>query len=97
MTGIKYATERLIDSVWTVAYREVEGGVEIVSYDRGSSIGYKQEKALWRMGFTETAKRVVTHLVIAPYKPFEYGANKDAEGAIVYNIVNPQNIFSYGA
>lgn len=58
------ATQRLIDSVWTVAF----------SFDG------------------RTAKQ----LVLAPYRQFRYSAKQDDEGARVYDVANPQNVFSYG-
>lgn len=43
----KYATHRLIDSVWTVVYQELENGkVQIIRYDRDNMVGYKLENKL---------------------------------------------------
>tara|TARA_R100001463_G_C3477856_1_gene216602 strand:- start:109 stop:423 length:315 start_codon:yes stop_codon:yes gene_type:complete len=93
--GTKYATQRLIDSVWTVAYQEVEGGARILSYNRESPIGYGQEKELPRMGFIESEGRIVVQLVLSPYGAFDYSASASSEGARVLSVINPKNIFNY--
>lgn len=96
MTGIKYATERLLDSVWTVAYREVKGGVKIISHCRGNPVGYEQEEELPRMRLIEGDKRIVKKIVLAPYEPFKCWATENEEGATVHNVVNPEHVFDYG-
>lgn len=95
MSKTKYATKRLIDSVWTVAYQEVEGGARIVSYDRENPVGYNQERELPRMDLIEGKGRIVTRLVLSPYGAFNYSANASSEGARVLDVVNPKNIFGY--
>ena len=90
------ATERLIDSVWTVVYQIVEEGkVKILSYDRNNPEGYKQERELPRMSMKEDGKRVVTHLRIdSDPGYFDYWCQND-KGEL-YEVVNPQYVFSYG-
>ena len=38
--SIQFATQRLLDSVWTLAYKWRDGKVEIVAYDREEAVGY---------------------------------------------------------
>lgn len=90
---IQYATQRLINSVWTVGYKVInENKVEILSYSRENPIGYKQEKTLNRGGLIETDKRIVTHLIIEPYEPFKSWVNGSGKK---YEVINPKYIFDY--
>lgn len=92
---IHFATERLIDSVWTISYRivdEVKSEIEILSYDRENPIGYEQEKTLDRLNIIEGEGRIVTSIIVEPYEPFKYWASNYGK---IYNVVNPKYIFSY--
>lgn len=90
------ATQRLIDSVWTVTFRHVdESTVEILSYNREDEEGYDNERVLSRCRLIEDDKRIVNSLAIQPYK----GSNslaiiRDAD-TIIYKVVNPKHVFSY--
>jgi hypothetical protein len=92
---IHYATQRLIDSVWTVSYRivdEAKSEIEILSYDRDNPIGYEQEKTLNRGGLVESEGRIVTELIIEPYEPFKSWINGSGTK---YTVINPKHIFDY--
>lgn len=92
---IHHATQRLIDSVWTVTYKKInETQVEILSYKRDNPIGYEQEKQLDRMNFVEGEGRIVQTLLIEPYESSKYWAGNNNPTA--YKVLNPRYIFSYG-
>ena len=93
MNATQYATERLIDSVWTIEYKVLnDNEVEILSYNRENPIGYEQERTLNRGGLVETKDRLVTHLIIEPYEPFKSWVNGNGKK---YTVVNSKYIFSY--
>ena len=83
---IKYATKRLLDSVWTLAYKEVGADIEIVSYDRENSIGYAQENYLPTVRLVEGEGRVVQGAEILPVKSLK---------TRYFLVANPQFVFSY--
>ena len=89
------ATERLINSVWTVEYNEVSPTeVEIVKFSRDDQEGYDKERELPQFLLIEESGRIVTKLLIRDkYKPFEWvnEGNCDRE----YKVVNPKHIFSF--
>ena len=91
------ATQRLIDSVWTVEYQIVgEGKVKILSYTRENPEGYKRERELPRFSKTENADgRIFTHLHVGEGNN-PHGCWVDVSKATTYEVVNPQNVFSYG-
>ena len=65
MSNIEFATKRLINAVWTVAFRRVEGGVEILANDNGILHGYEYEHGLPHGRLVETKDRHVTELVLS--------------------------------
>ena len=88
------ATKRLIDAVWTVEFYILsEGKVVIMNYARDDPEGYNREKELPQCELIEIDNRIVTHLWLKPYKSNEW-VNKDNVTEI-YEVVNPQHIFSY--
>lgn len=98
MDGVTLATNRLIDSVWTVAYTVGDDGrATIHGYGRDCGTGYRDERVLERCNLVERKEgRVVTALVIQPYRHHQPSARADGEGARTYEVANPQNVFSYG-
>lgn len=93
--NIKRSTERLIDSVWTLEYELVSSTeIKIIRYDRTNVIGYNEERQLQRHCIIESAGRIATEVLIAPYKPFECWATEDT-ATHRYTVVNPAYIFSY--
>lgn len=87
-----YATNRLIDSVWTVGYTMQEDGrVFIHSYDRDNPIGYEQEGKLPQALLDESAGRIVTGIQLRPYKSFD----RNFKDVPVIEVANPQHVFSY--
>jgi len=62
-----------------------------MNYTRDDPEGYNREKELPQCELIEN--RIVTHLWLKPYKSNEW-VNKDNVTEI-YEVVNPQHIFSY--
>jgi hypothetical protein len=87
-----YATNRLIDSVWTLGYEVKGNSIEIHSYNRESKIGYEQEKELPQVLLIEDENRIVKSVKFRDYEPFNYGKGFDE----VRNVSNPEYVFSYG-
>lgn len=78
---MKYAVKRLIDSVWTLGYEEVdEYNVRVFSYDRDNPVGYEKEKELPKLVNIENDERVLEAVEIDGKR---------------YAVVNPCFIFSY--
>lgn len=75
------ATQRLIDSVWSLVYEVVEGGVFIHRYDRTNEAGYTLEGKVPKVRMLEDTERNVISI--------------DLDGKTSYNVVNKKNIFSY--
>lgn len=78
-----YATERLIDSVWTLCYEVTDADnriIKIISFDRENPIGYTQEKTLPTCRLHELNNRTVYQATIAE---------------ILYVVENPAHVFSY--
>lgn len=91
----KYATQRLIGSVWTLVYELVsENQIKILAYDRKNDIGYEQEEKLDRCSLIEDDKRTVTAVRIGPYKSLKTWAEATDKQ---YEVVNPQYVFSYSS
>jgi hypothetical protein len=95
MDNIKYATKRLIDSVWTLGYKQISPDeIEIVSYDRKNEIGYDQERTLPRVRLIEDDKRTVLGAHIGSIGSSKSWASQDDP---YFKVVNPDHVFSYGA
>jgi len=95
MDNIEFATNRRICAVWTVAFRRVEGGVEILAYDNGITLGYEEEHAHPHGIFTETQDRTVRELVLSKGDNWHQRDSKLVSQERL-TIVNPGHIFSYG-
>ncbi len=96
---IIYGTKRLIDLVWTLAFRVVDEEkkeIEIISYDRENPIGYEQEKKLPRIELIEEGgrNRIVVGVYLKAYEPFCYWAS-EKDHDIQYKVVNPKFVFDY--
>lgn len=101
------ATERLIDSVWTVEYEIVSDEdryarqpkstkyARILNFNREDPEGYEKEKELPRCNLIEGDDRTVIALVISPYDSFKYRASMTESEAEFYLVVNPKHVFSY--
>lgn len=78
---MKYATNRLIDSVWTLGYEVIGEEIKIISYDRDNEIGYMQESTLPIANkIIENEDRIVQSVVINGEE---------------FNVVNKGHVFSY--
>ena len=76
------ATQRLLDSVWTVTYMREGDNVAIMNFTRDDPDGYYFEKHLPDCKLIEDDKRIVTGLKI--------------EGeASAFTVSNPQHVFDY--
>lgn len=91
--SLQFATERLIDSVWTLSFKWVDNKVEIIGYDRDSEVGYKHEKDLNQVQLVEDENRIVTAVKIKKYEPF----CRNFDNAHTFEVVNPQHVFSYSS
>jgi hypothetical protein len=90
------ATERMIDSVWTVEYEVVgENEAKILAFNREDPEGYEKERELPRCNLAEAGDRTVVGLTISPYESFRYGASMTYPESKFYKVVNPKYIFSY--
>jgi hypothetical protein len=89
--SLQFATKRLIDSVWTLGFKWVDGGVEIVSYDRESDVGYKYEKDLLQAHLIEDENRTVIAVQLRQYEQF----NMKFVDVPEFTVVNPKHVFSY--
>lgn len=89
---LRHATERLIDSVWTLAYFEREDGIEIVTFDRKNPIGYEKERELSQIRIHELEGRIVDTVDFYPYNQFGWN-RKDTP--VTKKVLNPKYIFSY--
>lgn len=95
MANIK-ATQRLIDSVWTVEYKVLnETEVEIIKFGRNDKDGYVNERNLSQHKIIETDDRIAIKLAIRDkYKQFDNFVN-ESNCDRCYNIVNQKRIFNY--
>lgn len=76
------ATQRLLDSVWTVTYMRQGDEVAILNFTRDDPDGYYFEQHLPNCRLIEDDKRTVTGLKI--------------EGeAYEFTVSNPQHVFDY--
>ena len=90
------ATERMINSVWTVEYEIVsEGKVRILAYNRDDKEGYEREKELPRCKIIEDRVRNVVGLRISPVQPFSYMSIEKDVDSEYFDVVNVQHVFSY--
>ena len=89
------ATERLIDSVWTVEFNvKSPTEVEIVKFSREDPEGYKREHELPQATVVEDENRTVTGLLIRnKFEPFEWVNLNNCDYAL--NVVNPKHVFDY--
>jgi hypothetical protein len=96
---VQLATKRLIDAVWTIAYTlDDDGRATIHGHSRLCRRGYANEQRLPRGSFIESDdhKRTALQLVVQPHEPFRYWPDAEADDATIYDVANPQNVFSYG-
>ena len=92
-----FATERRLDSVWTLEYEQVSPTqIKIVQYSRNIQKGYDEEKTLERMQLVEDGGRIVKSVLFGPYEPFSSWLNAD-KVTRTCQVINPDHIFSYGA
>ncbi len=96
MSQLQYATKRLIDSVWTVAYTVDNGVATIRGYGRHCNHGYANERRLDRCTLVEDDGRTVKQLVVQPHQSFRYGARPSDDNATTYDVANPGHVFGYG-
>jgi hypothetical protein len=90
---VLYATKRLLDSVWTLAYQLTgKNEIKVLTYDRENPIGYEREKELPRVRMEEETGRILTAVYFRPYIQFEDGPVKEGPQ---HRVINPKNVFDY--
>ena len=81
------ATERLINSVWTIRGKYLtDGTVEVSRYSRDDQEGYDRERELPRGRFIEDEDRVVRRFLLTREAPL---------GNVDYVVKNPRYVFDY--
>ncbi len=89
------ATERLIDSVWTIEFLiNEEGKAVIVKLCRDDKEGYEKEKEFMRGAVIEDHERTAVKLCLRPYENFGGWCN-ESNCTESYEIANPKHIFEY--
>ncbi|MGR5451929.1 hypothetical protein ACP3V3_19645 [Vibrio sp. PNB22_3_1] len=88
------ATKRLIDSVWTVEFRKIGDGVEVISFNRENEKGYKEESKLKRVRTIETDGRVLSEIQLFPVGTQTFDM-EESYRTHTFKVLNPQHIFSY--
>lgn len=83
-----YATNRLIDSVWTLEYTVIDNKIHIHSYDRTNPVGYAKERDLAICGLITEGARIVTSVRLS----FD---TEIGMVSAVRQVDNPKYIFNY--
>lgn len=94
MSEVKYAVNRLINSVWTLSYTEnPDNTITILTYDRENEIGYEREAELPRCRLSEADGRVVIAATITdvPCMSYDWKETPKTEKA----VSNSKHVFSY--
>jgi len=87
---MKYATKRLLDSVWTVAFTVTKDGkATIHGYSRDCQLGYDLEGDLPVCRLIEGPGREVKALDVKL-------ATEAGSRSTLYQVSNPRHVFSYG-
>jgi hypothetical protein len=89
---MKYATHRLLDSVWTLGYKIVKNEIVIYEHSRDLKVGYDNEKHLPQFRLQEDNQRTVTGVYLKDYSPAMEGLEKYSDPI---NVSNPKFVFSY--
>jgi len=88
------ATERLLDSVWTVEFTLSNGMATIIRHSREDQEGYDKERELPQFTLIETKERIVTRILIRDaYSAFDWVNEENCSQG--YEVVNPKHVFSY--
>lgn len=91
MNKIEFATDRRINSVWTLVFRRVEGGVEILAHSRDIEAGYELEHKLPSYRIIETEGRIASEVVVGSRDSW----SRDIQNAETLKVVNPKGVFYY--
>jgi hypothetical protein len=94
MSKVELATSRRINAVWTVAFKRVEGGVEILAYGRNCEMGYERESELPEGELIEDDQRVAIELFLSKSDSWRKKGVSIKDQKL--KIVNPRHVFSYG-
>ena len=90
----EFAVQRMIDSVWTIEFKRVPGGVEILRYSRDIDEGYEHEDTLSVGVINEDEERTVLSITFYPPKTRRSERGQPKE---VLKVLNPKHVFDYGA
>ncbi|BBM67891.1 hypothetical protein VA249_45370 (plasmid) [Vibrio alfacsensis] len=89
------AVHRLIDSVWTLKFKFLPTGVEVLSYSRDNIDGYEQERELPKIRVIEDDKRIVHAVDIYQLDGVKFGQFDNSKRIGRYKVLNPKFVFSY--
>jgi hypothetical protein len=89
---MKYATRRLLDSVWTLAYEVVDGEIVIDEHSRDLDIGYEKEHELPQYRLLEDDYRIVEAVCFRQYTSEMLGL---ASYGDFIDVSNPKYVFDY--
>ena len=91
------ATNRLIDSVWTVEYNIISPTeVEILKFSRTDPEGYKKERELPQCSVVENEHRDFIGLLVRDtFDSFKWVNEKNCDHQ--YTVVNVKHVFDYSA
>jgi len=89
----KIATNRLLDSVWTLEYQELNTGeIEIISYSRDNPYGYDREREVPMVRLVEEdPNRTVKAVRFAEYEQF----GRCTKWGESIPVANPKPVFQY--
>ena len=97
-TDTKIAVKRLINSVWTLVYKQIdEKNIEVISYDRENPIGIEKERELPLCELVEDENRTVIGAKIQERNKTGFNSgwvDKDRPFDTL-TVTNPKHIFSY--
>ena len=88
MSQVKIATNRLINSVWTLEYRLHDNKIEIVSHSRDNRAGAEFEGQVPKYTLIEDEKRTVTHVRL-------WMDSHRKSQHLEFPVSNPAYVFSY--
>ena len=88
---IEFAASRRISSVWTLVFRRVEDGIEILAHSRDIDAGYELERQLPDFRIIETEGRVASAVEIGARDHW----SRQIQDGETLKVVNPSGVFSY--
>ena len=94
LPNVKKATNRIMDSVWTIEYNIInDEKVELIRYSRDDEEGYEREKELSTGIIRQDKDRTAQELHIWNESRPSYWYKEDPDK--IYDIINKKHIFDY--